>query len=98
MTIIGTFTKQDDNGYQGTLATLTLKAKVGIKPVENKSGEKSPDYRVFAGGAEIGAAWMATAKNGNAYLSVKIDDPSFASPIVARLVEMDKSYTLIWNR
>lgn len=37
-------TKQD-NAFTGTLATLAVKAKVTISPVE-KSGDKAPDYRV----------------------------------------------------
>jgi uncharacterized protein (DUF736 family) len=96
MAIIGTFTKQD-NGYQGSLATLTVKAKVSINPVE-KTSDKAPDFRVFTGTTEIGAAWSATSKEGKAYLSVKLDDPSFAAAILCRLVETDKGYALVWNR
>jgi len=97
MTIIGTFTKQD-NAYQGTLATLTLKAKVAIKPVESKNSEKAPDYRVFVGTVEIGAAWAVTAKSGNEYLSIRLDDPSFAAPIACSLLTRDNDYALIWKR
>ena len=96
MAIIGTFTKQD-NGFQGSLSTLTVKAKVNIAPVE-KTSEKAPDYRVFAGNAEIGAAWSATSKEGNPYLSVKLDDPSFPTAILCRLSETDKGHSLIWTR
>lgn len=96
MAIIGNFTKQDQ-GFQGSLATLTVKAKVTITPVE-KTGEKAPDFRVYAGNAEIGAAWSATSKEGKAYLSVKLDDPSFPAPILCRLVGSDKGQSLVWTR
>ena len=98
MATIGTFTKQDGS-FAGSLTTLTVKAKVTISPVE-KTGEKAPDFRVYAGKAEIGAAWSATSKEGNKpYLSVKLDDPSFASPILSRLVETaDKGHALVWTR
>jgi uncharacterized protein (DUF736 family) len=96
MAIIGTFTKTD-NGFQGALATLTLKAKLSITPVE-KTGEKAPDYRVYAGAVEVGAAWSATSKEGKPYLSVKLDDPSFSAPVLARLIETDKGHALVWNR
>jgi uncharacterized protein (DUF736 family) len=96
MATIGTFTKQDGS-FAGSLTTLTVKAKVTISPIE-KTSEKAPDFRVYAGNAEIGAAWSATSKEGKAYLSVKLDDPSFASPILARLVEMEKGHTLVWTR
>ena len=96
MAIIGTFTKSD-TGFQGTLATLTLKAKLSFTRTE-KSGEKSPDYRVYAGTAEIGAAWSGKSKDDKPYLSVKLDDPSFSAPILARLVETEKGFALIWIR
>ena len=96
MATIGTFTKKDAT-YQGTITTLTLKAKVNITPVA-RDNDKAPDFRVYAGSAEIGAAWSTTAKNGNAYLSVKLDDPSFAAAIFARLVESDGSQVLVWSR
>ena len=97
MATIGTFTKNDET-YQGTITTLTLKAKVNITPVA-RDNDKAPDFRVYAGSAEIGAAWSTTAKNGNAYLSVKLDDPSFAGPLYASLLEEeDGTHTLIWSR
>ncbi len=96
MSVIGTFTKQDAS-FAGVLATLTVKAKVNITPVE-KTADKAPDFRVYAGNAELGAAWSATSKEGKPYLSVKLDDPSFASPILCRLVETEKGYSLVWTR
>jgi uncharacterized protein (DUF736 family) len=97
MAIIGTFTKQDNGGFAGVLATLTVNAKVSITPVE-KSGEKAPDFRIYAGNVEVGAAWSQTSKEGKAYLSVKLDDPSFASPASARLIETEKGHSLVWTR
>jgi uncharacterized protein (DUF736 family) len=96
MAIIGNFTKQD-NAYLGTIATLSVTAKTTITPVEKK-GEQSPDFRVLAGKAEIGAAWKATSKAGSSYISVKLDDPSFSAPIFCRLTETDKGHSLIWSR
>ncbi len=96
MATIGTFTKQDGS-FVGSLTTLTVKSKVTISPID-KTSEKAPDFRVYAGNAEIGAAWSATSKEGKAYLSVKLDDPSFTKPILARLVEMDKGHALVWTR
>jgi len=96
MATIGTFTKQD-NGFQGTIDTLAIKAKVNIVAVE-KSSEKAPDFRLYSGKTEIGAAWSCTSKEGNAYLSVKLDDPSFAAAILCRLIETDKGFALVWSR
>ena len=74
MATIGTFTRTGD-GFTGTVSTLTLDAKVQVRPAE-KSSDKAPDFRIFAGRAEIGAAWKKTSNEGRDYLSVKLDDPS----------------------
>ena len=64
------------------------------------SSDKAPDYRIFQGSVEFGAAWKKTSNEGRAYLSVKLDDPSFPAPIYATLVEGEDagSYSLIWSR
>jgi uncharacterized protein (DUF736 family) len=71
---------------------------VKFVPTEGES-EKGPDFRVFAGTTEFGAAWKKKSDKGNDYLSVKLDDPSFPAPIYASLVEGDgKELPLIWSR
>ena len=97
MAIIGTFTKQENGSYSGSLATLTVKAKISINPVEKTSG-KAPDFRISAGNAEIGAAWTTISKKNKPYLSVKLDDPSFPNAIVSRLVETANGFALVWGR
>lgn len=97
MTTIGTF-KQDENGFTGTIATLALKAKVAIKPVA-KTVENAPDFRVYAAGVEIGAAWSKTSEADKPYLSIKLDDPSFAEAIYCRLVgKQNGDHVLVWSR
>ena len=98
MTIIGTFTR-DGNGFAGSNATLTLKAKVVLKPIE-KTSEQAPDYRAYSAGVEIGAAWSMTSKANKPYLSVKLDDPSFPAAILCRLVfgEDPNTAQLVWSR
>ena len=97
MSNIGTFTRQED-GFNGTLRTLTFNVKVKIVPIA-KDNDKSPDYRVLAGTMEIGAAWKRQSKANKAYLSVRLDDPSFPAPVNARLVDgEDGNATLYWTR
>lgn len=98
MTNIGNFTKQDD-GFAGTVRTLTLNVKVRFVPNE-RNGEKTPDYRIVAGNYDIGAAWRKVSQSTERpYLSVTLDDPSFPATIYARLVEGDDgSHDLIWTR
>jgi uncharacterized protein (DUF736 family) len=86
MATIGTFTAAD-NGYTGSVKTLTLNVKARFVATE-KENDKAPDYRIEAGSIEFGAAWEKTARESDReYLSVRLDDPSFPAPIYASLVK-----------
>jgi uncharacterized protein (DUF736 family) len=101
MATIGSFKKSENGDYAGTVKTLTLNVKARITPVE-KTNDKAPDFRIYAGRGEVefGAAWRKTSNEGREYLSVKLDDPSFPSPIYASLVEVEgeDGLSLIWSR
>lgn len=99
MATIGSFTAGKD-GYTGTIRTLTVNVKANIVANDRKSSEGAPDFRVYAGRAELGAAWK-TKTNGEEprdYLSVLLDDPSFPEPIRAALFEEEGAAFLVWNR
>jgi uncharacterized protein (DUF736 family) len=98
MATIGTFTKSE-NGFSGQVKTITLNVKAKFAPAE-KDNDKAPDYRIFVGQTELGAAWKKTSNAGREYLSVKLDDPTFPAPIFASLVTTEGSddYVLIWSR
>ena len=98
MAQIGTFTRGADGIFSGTIRTLSLNVKARLVPAEPSANEKAPDLRVLAGPVEIGAAWKRTSKEGTAYHSVKLDDPSFPAPIFANLVEVEGGYALVWSR
>jgi uncharacterized protein (DUF736 family) len=101
MAIIGTFTRTANGNFSGNLKTLTLTAKLQFAAETNKSKDNAPDYRVYLGNIEVGAAWKRTAKeSGREYWSVKLDDPAFAAPLFASLVEAEdgKSFNLLWSR
>jgi len=95
MTIFGNFTKTDDS-YQGSIATLLVKSKLNIVPIE-KSSEKAPDFRVYADKAEIGAAWSATSKAGKPYLNVRFNDPALASGFFRLVGTANGGHALMWN-
>jgi len=50
--------------------------------------------------SDIGAAWKKTSREGAEYLSVSIDDISFAAKAYCRLVKTgaEKGHTLFWER
>ena len=98
MATIGTFTQHEDGSISGAIKTLTLNVKAAqFRPAE-KENDKAPDFRIFAGQTEFGAAWKKVSRENREYLSVKLDDPSFAAPIYASLVDADVGYSLSWSR
>ena len=98
MATIGSFTKTD-TGFSGSVKTLTLNVKATFR-ADDSENDKAPDYRIFAGATEFGAAWKKTSREGRDYLSVKLDDPSFNAPIYANLFDDEdgESHALIWSR
>jgi uncharacterized protein (DUF736 family) len=101
MATIGTFKRTASNEFVGEIVTLSVQAKnVRIVPEASRTGDNAPSHRVFVGRAEIGAAWSKRSTEGRDYLGLKLDDPSFSSPIFANLFndEDGDSYSLIWSR
>ena len=100
MASIGSF-KKVGNDFHGEIITLYLQA-TGVRIIadSNRSNENAPSHRVYAGRAEIGAAWSKRSEEGRDYLSLKLDDPSFNAPIYANLFgdEAGEGYTLLWSR
>ena len=86
--------------YIGTIRRLTVNVKARIVANDAKKSEGAPNFRVYAGRAEFGAAWKArtSGEEPREYLSVQLDDPSFPEPIRAALYEEDGAALLIWNR
>lgn len=99
MATIGHFTASKD-GYVGTIRTLTINLKARIVANDRKASEGAPDFRVFAGRAELGAAWKASMAGDKPrdYLSVLLDDPGFPEPVRAALFEDGGIAVLVWNR
>lgn len=100
MAIIGSF-KKVGNEFHGEIVTLGVQAKgVRIVPEDNRPNENAPNYRVFVGRADIGAAWDRTSAEQRQYISVKLDDPSFTAPLFASLFDDEgaDTCTLLWSR
>lgn len=100
MAVIGMFSAIKD-GYAGTIRTLTVSTKVRLVANDQKEAEGAPDFRIFAGAAEIGAAWRKTKQGSEeTYLRVKLDDPALPQPIWGALLEAteDGVARLVWRR
>ena len=63
MANIGTFTKAEDGTLSGFIKTLQLNTKAKFSPLDATSNG-GPDFRIFAGNVEIGAAWKQSVAAG----------------------------------
>ena len=93
----------DNDRYRGYLRTATFHGSIEIAPNLSKSNDKQPDFRVFVNGADIGGGWNRDNRDGEKYLSLSMDDPSFPAPIHANLgrapdQDDPNAFAIIWNR
>ena len=90
---LGTFNRQDNGTFTGTLKTLNVTAAISIVPVD-KMSDNAPDHRVYAGPRyEVGAGWSQVAKSsGETYVNLKIAAPEFGPNWVrCRLVKLEQA-------
>lgn len=102
MSVIGTFTPAKDGGWTGTIRTLTIDVKARFVPNDNRDSDRAPEYRIFVGRSELGAAWRecTSGEKPREYLRVRLDDPSLREPISAAMFEATdhKAAQLVWSR
>ncbi len=96
MTTIGYF-RRDGEGFVGRLSTLQLDATVRLTPVE-KISARAPEFRAYVGDVECGAAWRPSDAASGAILNLKLDDPTWAEPLDARLMAGEEPFALSWIR
>ena len=100
MARIGSFTAEKD-GYVGSIRSLSINIKARFVANKDKASDGAPDFRIYGGSAELGAAWWARSNSAappRDYLSVRLDDPALPAPIRAALILEEETATLIWNR
>src|SRR3546814_6136231 len=91
------------DGYSGHVRTLMIDAAIVLVPAAG-DGENAPSFRVHLdepNGPEIGAAWKHAGEKAGDYLSLQIDDPTFAHPIRANLFQAEEkgsAFDLGWHR
>lgn len=85
---LGYVTQMDKGGFEGTLATMSLRKRIRILPNATKESDAQPDYRVYTEDrVEIGGGWNRVGKvSGNAYISLTFAAPEFGpSKVYANL-------------
>ena len=104
MPAIGHVTRTSNGGFKGQINTLSIRADIEILPNNRKANDAQPDYRVTAGGVEIGAGWVRTGEqSGKDYVSLSLAAPEFGPRrLYANLgraagQDDDEAFAVIWN-
>lgn len=104
MTAIGYVTREENGGFKGQLRTVSIRTDIEILPVEIKSSENQPDFRIFTQGVEIGAGWKRLGEtSGKEYVSLTLAAPEFGPrKLYANLgraagQDDENCYAVIWN-
>jgi uncharacterized protein (DUF736 family) len=103
MPAIGYVTREGE-GFKGQLKTLSIRTEIEILPNRSKSSDTQPDYRVSAGGVEVGAGWVRRGEmSGKDYVSLSLAAPEFGPRrLYANLgraagQDDDDAFAIIWN-
>lgn len=103
MPAIGYVTREGQ-GFKGQLKTLSIRTDIEIVPNGQKSADTQPDYRVSAGGVEVGAGWIRRGEmSGKDYVSLSLAAPEFGPRrLYANLGRAagrddDDAFAIIWN-
>ncbi|WP_066661586.1 MULTISPECIES: DUF736 domain-containing protein [unclassified Sphingomonas] len=103
MPAIGYVTRNGE-GFKGQLKTLSIRTEIEILPNRSKSSDAQPDYRVSAGGVEVGAGWVRRGEmSGKDYVSLSLAAPEFGPRrLYANLgraagQDDDDAFAIIWN-
>ena len=103
MPAIGHVTREGQ-GFKGQLRTLSIRTDIEIIPNGTKAADTQPDYRVSAGGVEIGAGWVRRGEmSGKDYVSLSLAAPEFGPRrLYANLgraagQDDDDAFAIIWN-
>jgi uncharacterized protein (DUF736 family) len=103
MPAIGYVTREGE-GFKGQLKTLSIRSDIEIIPNRAKTNDSQPDYRVLAGGCEVGGGWVRTGeRSGKDYVSLSLAAPEFGPrQLYANLgraagQDDDDSFAIIWN-
>lgn len=103
MPAIGYVTRHED-GFKGQLKTLSIRTEIEILPNPAKNSGAQPDYRVTAGGVEVGAGWIRRGEaSGRDYVSLSLAAPEFGPrrlyANLGRAAGHDDgdTFAIIWN-
>jgi uncharacterized protein (DUF736 family) len=72
-----------EGGWTGAVLLLTAHTKIKLVPNDNPASPRAPAFRVFAGDAELGAAWKNQTNETEAreYLGCEVELPGLRDPI-----------------
>jgi uncharacterized protein (DUF736 family) len=97
---IGTLIATRDGAWAGPIFVAGHEMKIKLVPNDNRANLKAPAFRIYAGSAELGAAWARKDRSSREYFGAEIDFPGLESPIsfAVFLSEDASKARLFWSR
>lgn len=78
MAAIGIVKGTIEKGFVGEIRTLSIRARIEIRPNRSKGADVQPDFRIWSDDVEIGAGWIRIGRqSGEAYVSLVFEAPEF---------------------
>lgn len=83
MRTIGNLLPTREGGWTGSILLLAGLTKIRLVPNDNQGNPRAPAFRVFAGDAEMGAAWknQTSETEPREYLGCDVELPGLKEPI-----------------
>lgn len=104
MGAIGMVSGTIDKGFVGEIRTLSIRARIEIRPNRSKGRDVQPDYRIWSDDVDIGAGWIRVGRtSGEACVSLALEAPEFGQRrLYANLGRAagqgnDDCYAILWN-
>ena len=98
------YVTETETGFEGTLSMLNYAGPVRIVKNGEKTDDKHPDFRIFAGqrGSDVGGGWFRKAiSSGRKVLSLTLADPVIGpSKIYANLAPVKGQkgrHVILWS-
>jgi uncharacterized protein (DUF736 family) len=93
-----------EKGFAGEIRTLSIRARVEIRPNRSKGASVQPDYRIWSDDVDIGAGWLRIGRmSGEPYVSLAFEAPEFGQrrlyANLGRAAGQDDAdcYAILWN-
>ena len=93
-------TQNENQPFAGEIRCRMVQEKITLHRLTKRSDD-APDFVIRASGFDLGSAWIKYNRDGEAFLSMTLDDPMWPAALnLTAFARNDNSrgYDIIWRR